>query len=155
MKNGTQVKYNYLNCFTYVKCLSKCTWLHYTTAFNTCLKQRCDTVNPKYCFCLIRSEKIHSCKVQVQVVKYTIVVLKKGKLFYQNKKPNHLIYAAAPEVLQVQPDCNVVHVWRWRVCVLIPQPHHQEVITWNFCEFDQLQALQAVLRFTHCSGFIF
>lgn len=66
----------------------------------------------------------------------------------------YLIYAATPGVLQIQSDCNVIHMWRWRVCMLIPQPHHQEVLTGNFGELHQLQTLQAVFRPTRCSGFV-
>lgn len=76
------------------------------------------------------------------------------KQLLKKLKENYLIYAATPGVLEVQSDCDVVYVWRWRVYVLIPQPHHQEVITGNFGELHKLQTLQAVFRFTHRSGFI-
>lgn len=73
----------------------------------------------------------------------------------QLKKLQHyLIYAATPGVLQVQSNCNVVYIWSGWVYVLIPQPHHQEVITGDLGKLHQLQTLQAVFRFTHRSGFI-
>lgn len=66
----------------------------------------------------------------------------------------YLVYAPAPGVGEVQSEGDVVHVWRRWVYVLVPQAHHQELITWHFGNLCQLQALQAVLSLTHGPGLV-
>lgn len=93
----------------------------------------------------------------MRIIVIFIVLVQKGTNNYKLlalKQHHYLISAATPSVLEVQSNCNVVNIWSGRVYVLIPQPHHQEIITGNLGELHQLQTFQAVFRFTHCSGFI-
>lgn len=60
------------------------------------------------------------------------------------EQPSYPVNTAAAQVPQLQLDGHVVPVWRGRVRVLVAQAHHQELITGDLGEPDQLQTLQAV-----------